>query len=58
MNSQVTIKEIAKEANVSITAVSFVLNGKENNVSKETAQRILGVCKKYNFKPNYIASSL
>ncbi len=58
MNSQVTIKEIAKEANVSITAVSFVLNGKENNVSKETAERILGVCKKYNFKPNYIASSL
>ena len=58
MNSQITIKEIAKEANVSITAVSFVLNGKENSVSKETAERILGVCKKYNFKPNYIASSL
>ena len=58
MNGQITIKEIAKEANVSITAVSFVLNGKENNVSKETAERILSVCKKYNFKPNYIASSL
>lgn len=58
MNNQITIKEIAKEANVSITAVSFVLNGKENNVSKATAERILNVCKKYNFKPNYIASSL
>ncbi len=58
MNNQITIKHIAQEANVSITAVSFVLNGKENNVSKETAERILSVCKKYNFKPNYIASSL
>ena len=58
MNNSITIKEIAKEANVSITAVSFVLNGKENSVSKETAERILNVCKKYNFKPNYIASSL
>ena len=58
INNQITIKEIAKEANVSITAVSFVLNGKENSVSKETAERILSVCKKYNFKPNYIASSL
>ena len=57
-NSQITIKDVAQEANVSITAVSFVLNGKENNVSKETAERILNVCKKYNFKPNYIASSL
>ena len=58
MNNQITIKDVAQEANVSITAVSFVLNGKENNVSKETAERILSVCKKYNFKPNYIASSL
>ena len=58
MNNQLTIKDIAKEANVSITAVSFVLNGKENSVSKETAERIISVCKKYNFKPNYIASSL
>ena len=58
INSQITIKDIASEANVSITAVSFVLNGKENNVSKETAERILNVCKKYHFKPNYIASSL
>ena len=58
MNNQITIKDVAQEANVSITAVSFVLNGKANNVSKETAERILSVCKKYNFKPNYIASSL
>ena len=58
MNNQITIKDIASEANVSITAVSFVLNGKEGSVSKETAARILDVCKKYNFKPNYIASSL
>ena len=54
----VTIKDIAKEAGVSITAVSFVLNGKTNNVSKATAEKILEICNRCNFKPNYMASSL
>ena len=53
-----TIKDIAKEAGVSVTAVSFVLNGKESSVSKATAEKIISVCNKYNYKPNYLASSL
>lgn len=54
----VTIKDIAKECNCSITSVSFVLNGKSDFVGKETAERILATCKKYNYKPNYIAAAL
>ena len=32
----ITIKDIAKECDVSITAVSFVLNGKDDLVSEKT----------------------
>jgi len=53
-----TIKDIAKESGVSTTAVSFILNGKEDSVSKETRDRVLEVCKKYNYKPNYLAAAL
>lgn len=56
--AKVTIKEIAKESGVSVTAVSFVLNGKASSVSKETAEKVLSVCQKYNYKPNYFASAL
>lgn len=56
--NKVTIKDIAKEASVSPTAVSFVLNGKTNAVSKNTCNKILRVCKKHNYHPDYIAASL
>ena len=56
--ARITIKDIAKECGVSITAVSFVLNGKTDSVSKETRQRVLDVCNKYHYHPNYIASAL
>ena len=54
----ITIKDIAKECDVSITAVSFVLNGKDDLVSEKTKEKILNTCKKYNYKPNYLASAL
>lgn len=54
----ITIKDIAKECGVSITAVSFVLNGKESSVSSETAKKIQEVCRLHNYQPSYIAASL
>lgn len=54
----ITIKDIAKEANVSITTVSFILNGKHENASKETIERVLSIAKKYNYQPNQIAVGL
>ena len=38
----VTLKEIAKECNVSATTVSNILNGK-TNVGEETRKRVLEV---------------
>ena len=49
--SKITIRDIAKLANVSTTAVSFVLNGK-SGVSDETRKRILDIMEQTNFTPN------
>lgn len=53
----VTIKEIAKECNVSITTVSNVLNGKAK-VGEKTKQRVLEVVQKRGYRPNSIAQGL
>lgn len=53
----VTINEVAKEAGVSITTVSRVVN---NNypVKKETREKIEKAIEKLNYKPNVMARSL
>lgn len=53
----VTLKEIARECNVSATTVSNILNGKPK-VSEETRIRVLDVVKKRGYQPNYIAQGL
>ena len=53
-----TIVDIAKEANVSVTTVSFVLNNKADSVSKETAKRIRDIANKYHYVPNHFAIGL
>lgn len=53
-----TIKEIAKEAGVSIATVSIILNKKDKKISEATRQRVLEIVKKYNYIPNAMAGSL
>jgi LacI family transcriptional regulator len=55
-----TLLDIAQKSGCSITTVSRVLNGKsgEYRISKITEERILGVVKELNYKPNYFAQSL
>ncbi|MFN2457538.1 MAG: substrate-binding domain-containing protein [Chitinophagaceae bacterium] len=54
------IGDIAKELNVSITSVSFILNGKakEKRISADLADRVLNYAKKVNYSPNHLAKSL
>jgi len=47
----VGIKDIAKQAGVSISTVSNVLNNK-SNVGEETRERVLRICKELNYCPN------
>ena len=54
-----TIKDIAKEANVSITTVSLVLRNNETpRVRFETRDRILKIAQRMNYTPNLAARSL
>lgn len=55
---KVTIKDIAKEAGVSVSAVSLVLNNKPCRVSDSTRQNIKRIAKKYNYTANQTARSL
>jgi len=65
MVKRITIKDVAKEAGVSIALVSMVLNsniapdGKPDcNVRKETAKRILKAVEKLGYIPNNAAASI
>ncbi|MEH6678905.1 MAG: LacI family DNA-binding transcriptional regulator [Sediminicola sp.] len=59
-NKRYSIKDIASALNVSITTVSFVLNGKaqEKRISEPVTQKILEYAKKINFTPNQLARGL
>jgi LacI family transcriptional regulator len=57
LKKRATIKDIARVANVSATAVSMALNSRPG-VSPKTRQRIFNIAKKLGYHPNYIAKSL
>src|SRR5690554_4166092 len=53
----VTIKDIARQANVSTTTVSRVLNN-HPAVKDKTRKKIMDIIKKNNYRPNTVARSL
>jgi DNA-binding LacI/PurR family transcriptional regulator len=52
-----TIKDVAKEAGVSIATVSRVLNSRDN-LTEKTIQKVLSAMEKLNYHPNAVARSL
>ena len=52
-----TMKDIAKEAGVAVSAVSYAING-TGSVSEEKKKKILDLVGKYNFRPNVVARNL
>lgn len=52
------IKDVAKEAGVSITTVSMVLNNTENKISQATRKKVLKAANNLNYKPNSYAKAL
>lgn len=57
--NQATVKDIAREAGVSATAVSLALKDPDSSrISVETREKILEIAKRLNYRPNYIARSL
>lgn len=57
MRNKPTIKDVARKAKVSATAVSMALNDRPG-VSNKTRRRILNIAKKLDYQPNYVAKSL
>lgn len=57
---KVSIKDIARELGISITTVSFVINGKsqEMGISEATATRVHELIKKMGYNPNSAARML
>lgn len=53
-----TIKDVAKEAGVSIATVSYVLNNKLDAVSEETRQEVWRAVEKIGYTPNVTARNL
>ena len=57
MKKKITLKQIAKELDVSISTVSKALKN-SNEISEDTKLKIQAFAKLYNYKPNNIALSL
>lgn len=58
MSKNITIKDVAKEADVSVATVSNIINKKDKYVSPELKKRVEKAINKLNYSPNKIARSL
>lgn len=62
---RITIRDVAREAKVSVTLVSFVMNAKKGKdgrldcpVNPDTAKRVLEVAQRLGYRRNFAAASL
>ncbi len=53
-----TIKDVAREAGVSIATVSYVLNNKTDSISEDTKNLVLETAKRIGYTPNVTARNL
>lgn len=58
MSTLSNIREVAARAGVSQTAVSFVLNGRYDQLSAETVKRIQNVIEELDYRPSRLAKGL
>ncbi len=55
---KMTIKDIARLAEVSITTVSKIINGKDHDISQATKERVKQIMQEHRYVPNKLAGSL
>ena len=57
-NMRATIKDVARESGVSVSAVSMALSDKPSRISKETRQKVKEAAERLHYQPNRAALSL
>lgn len=56
---KITVKDVAKEAGVSVATVSYILNNRtDQKISAATKKKVLQIANLLNYKPNHAAKSL
>lgn len=60
MQKKISIKDIAAKLEISITTVSFILNGKskEKRISDALTERVLKYVQETGYRPHHLAQSL
>ena len=59
MEKKVTIRDVAREAGVSVATVSYVLNNRsDQKISAETKKKVLQIANLLQFTPSYAAKIL
>ncbi|MFQ3587819.1 MAG: LacI family DNA-binding transcriptional regulator [Fimbriimonadaceae bacterium] len=53
-----TIKDIAKRLNISVSTVSYALNGGPRPVPDEVREKVVAVARELNYRPNWVARSM
>ncbi|MBQ8327805.1 MAG: LacI family DNA-binding transcriptional regulator [Lachnospiraceae bacterium] len=56
---KVTVKDVAREAGVSVATVSYIMNNRaDQKISPATKKKVLQIANLLNYKPNHAAKSL
>ena len=59
MEKKATVRDVAREANVSVATVSYIMNGRtDQKISPETKKKVLQIANLLNYHPSHAAKSL
>lgn len=59
MEKKVTVKDVAREAGVSVATVSYIMNNRtDQKISSQTRKKVLQIANLLNYRPSHAAKSL
>ena len=59
MEKKITVKDVAREAGVSVATVSYIMNNRtDQKISSETRKKVLQIANLLNYRPSHAAISL
>lgn len=59
MNKKVTVKDVAREAGVSVATVSYIMNNRtDQKISESTRKKVLQIANLLNYTPSHAAKTL